>query len=133
MTIFRRHLWSRLGAALGVLAVLVLALLAPIHHLHAIERALAKAVDGHAGQPAVSHSEHAAHDHGAPPAKPQRVPTDCPVCTLGKVAAALLPPSVPAVATVVFLHDSPAAIPTTAPLSGWSHSSARPRAPPVHA
>jgi hypothetical protein len=133
MILFRRGLAGKLGAAIGVAAMLGLALVAPIHHLHAIARDFGTAQHaGHATQQPC-HGEHAGPAQG-PPAKPSgSAPVYCPMCTLGKMAAALLPPSLPLVAIPLVTGDAPVFIATPTPSSNRPERVARPRAPPVQA
>lgn len=136
MNAFRRQHWTRLGATLGMLAVLTLASLAPVHHVHAIKRAFA-------GMAATGHA-HAAHQAGAPagPAAhchdcasdtPDARPAHCPVCTLGKMAAGLLPPDSPAIALPRRADATLVALGSLAAPAGRSERTAQPRAPPAAA
>jgi hypothetical protein len=115
-----------IAAGLGVVAMLLLGLVAPIHHGHAVASGLAKA----------DVANHGVHKHGdAPlPAEEPDLLNHCLVCTLGKMSGALAPHwaesilQPPLLAEPIhFTHYSP----TRAP-SRPEHI-AQPRAPPVMA
>lgn len=133
MTIFRRSRWRRLGASFGVLAVLALTLAAPIHHVHAIGRDLAGiAQAGHHG-PATAHEGHGDHARHGAPAKPEAALVHCPLCTLGKMAGLLLPPSLavihlPTLAAAMFFP-----VDRVAAVSSQPRGVAQPRGPPARA
>src|SRR3546814_9633966 len=107
MTIFRQPVWSRLGAAFGVLAVLALALAAPIFHVHAIERDFAGVAHAGHGAPAASHMGHAGHGQDEAPARPEAATVHCPLCTLGKMACLLLPPNLFVIDVPSLVRDAP--------------------------
>lgn len=133
MSRLRRERVGRPGAVAGMLAMLGLVLVGPIHHLHAIARDFGAAHHADAAIQPDCHEEHVGHG-GTPPAKqPTKAPIYCPVCTLGKMAAALLPPSLPALAVPLVLGDAPLAVATAMPDSLRPAGIARPRAPPVEA
>ncbi len=130
----RRERAGRLGAVAGMLAVLVLAFAGPIHHLHAIARDFGTAHHAVAAVPAEDcHEGHARHGEAPPAKQPANAPVYCPVCTLGKMAAALLAPSQPALTVPLALGDPPIAVATAAPDGIRPVGIARPRAPPVEA
>jgi hypothetical protein len=133
MTIFRQPVWSRLGAAFGVLAVLALALAAPIFHVHVIERDFAGVAHaGHSG-PAASHMGHAGHGQDEAPARPGTATVHCPLCMLGKMAGLLLPPNLPVIHVPSLVRDAPFPVETIAAVSSQSQGIAQPRGPPARA
>jgi hypothetical protein len=117
---------------IGMLAVLGLAAVGPIHHLHAIARDFGTAHHAAAPQPPDCHEEHARHGQ-VPPPHPADKPVYCPVCTLGKMTAAFLPASAPTLAVPFLPVDPPVAIATAAPVPLRVGDFARPRAPPAKA
>ena len=133
MRIFRQPIWSRLGATFGVLAVLALALAAPIHHVHAIERDLARIAHGAYPGPDAAHTGHGGHaQHGAP-AKPEAATVHCPLCTLGKMASVLLPPDQPVLHLPRRALAAPLPVESVIAPSRPSPGPAQPRGPPARA
>lgn len=133
MTIFRQPMWNRLGAAFGVLAVLALALAAPIYHVHAIERDFAGVAHAGHGGPAASHMGHAGHGQDEAPAKPETATVHCPLCMLGKMAGVLLPPDLPVIHVPSLVLDTPFPVETIVAVSSKSQEIAQPRGPPARA
>lgn len=126
MNAMRQGLVKRIAAGLGVVAMLLLGLFAPIHHVHAVASSLAKA----------ELSNHAVHKHGdAPhPAKGSDPFNHCFICTLGYMPGALAPHSAESillpplsVERVHFTLYSPSRVPSR------PEHIAQPRAPPVRA
>jgi hypothetical protein len=124
MNAMRQGPVKRIAAGLGVLAMLLMGLFAPIHHVHAVASSLAMA----------ELADHAAHEHGhAPhPGKGSDPLSHCFICTLGKMTGALAPHSGEAILLpplslerVHFTHDSPSSVPSR------PEHIAQPRAPPV--
>ena len=133
MTIFRQPVWSRLGATFGVLAVLALALAAPIFHVHAIERDFAGVAHAGHGGPAASHMGHAGHGQDEAPARPEAATVHCPLCMLGKMAGLLPPPNLPVIHVPSLVRDALFPVETIAAVSSQAQRIARPRGPPARA
>jgi hypothetical protein len=127
---FRHGLIAKLGAASGVVALLALVLLAPIHHIHAIAFSFTKA--GHAlhdGQ--LSHDRSASNPGEHTPDEPGRPPVRCPFCMAAKSASVLLPLVGPAIAVRFAAIGSVAPVPAASPTPLRFVPAARPRAPPA--
>ena len=133
MKAFRQSRWSRLGAAVGLLAVLALTALAPIHHVHAIQRDFGGPLQTHQASAEGCHTTASGHAHHTPADQPAKPPIYCPICSLGKMAGSLLPPNLPTLAVPAVGGDVPAPVVVAALLAGRVEPAARPRAPPVHA
>lgn len=138
MMIFRHPVWSRLGATVGILAVLALALAAPIHHVHAIERDLAGTEHaGHPGQAAAhmgaAHGGHGDHAQHGVPAKPEAATVHCPLCTLGKMAGVLLPPDLTTIHVPGVAPELPFPVEAIAAASSQLREIPQPRGPPARA
>ena len=133
MTIFRQSPWRGLGATFGVLAVLALALAAPIHHVHAIERDLGGiAHPGHRG-PAAAPEAHGDHARHRAPARPETATVHCPLCTLGKMAGLLLAPTLTLIQLPGLAQDIAFPVEAVAAVSLRQRGIAEPRGPPAGA
>jgi hypothetical protein len=89
MRLLRSHRFSRPGAFLALWAIVALTLLAPVHAVHALQRASAAGPVGCHDAPHDGAADHARHDSAT---------QYCPVCALAKAAGGLVTPTVPALA-----------------------------------
>jgi len=127
---FRHGIARDIGAALGLFAMLVVTLLAPVHQAHAAQRDLARAHGDLLAASVICHDGGLAQAEIPSDADRQDVVAKCPICSLAKQLGAMPVPvlaDAPAVWNVahtldVFAEPRPFATPERA---------AQPRGPPV--
>lgn len=132
---FRHGITRNIGAALGLFAMLVVTLLAPVHQAHAANRDLARANGELLAASVICHGDGPSQASGLSQAEApadadrQDVIAKCPICSLAKQVGAMPVPAlagIPAVWNVAqarnaFAQPGPFATPERA---------AQPRAPP---
>jgi hypothetical protein len=125
----RHGIARNIGAALGLFAMLVVTLLAPLHQAHAANRDLAQA-NGELAAAVICHGDGVSQADAPADADRNDVTAKCPICSLAKQVGAVSVPvaaGMPAVWNVAPARDAFAeAGPLAAP-----ERAAQPRAPPV--
>jgi hypothetical protein len=125
----RHGIARNIGAALGLFAMLVVTLLAPLHQAHAANRDLARATGELLAAAVICHSD-GASQAGAPADADRNDIAKCPICSLAKQVGAVSVPvaaGMPAVWNVAPARDAfaePGSLATP-------ERAAQPRAPPV--
>lgn len=122
-----RHGFARtIGAALGLFAMLVVTLLAPVHQAHAVQRDLARATGDLLSQ-VICHGDGLSDAQLDPDGDARSV--KCPVCSLAKQVGATPSPILVGIPAVWHVAHTPTLSAKAAPTSK-SERTAQPRAPP---
>jgi hypothetical protein len=127
---FRHGIARNIGAALGLFAMLVVTLLAPVHQAHAAQRDLARASGEILGASVICHDGGLSQADAPADADRQDVVAKCPICSLAKQLGAMPIPALAGVAAIWGLQCAPNVVASAIPTAP-RHSTAQPRAPPI--
>lgn len=133
---FRHGIARNIGAALGLFAMLVVTLLAPVHQAHAAQRDLARANGDLLAASVICHDDGLSQASGLPQAEMpadadrQDLVAKCPICSLAKQLGAM---PVPALAGMPAVWNVAQALDVLAEPGPFStpERAAQPRGPPV--
>ena len=128
--LFRHGIARNIGAALGLFAMLVVTLLAPVHQAHAAQRDLARAHGDMLAAFVICHGDGLSQAEAPADADRNDVTTQCPICSLAKQVGAMPVPALVGIPAVWGVSHTPSLSAIAAPTSKPERT-AQPRAPPV--
>lgn len=125
---FRHGIARNFGAALGLFAMLVVTLLAPVHQAHAAQRDLARA-NGDLFASVICHDGGLSQAEVPADADRNDIAAKCPICSLAKQVGAMPAPALVGLPAVWHVAHTPVLLAIEVPTSKPERA-AQPRAPP---